>query len=499
MATEETNRQPNFVGDTLDKRKKQLAIIKAQNEMLEQSIRDVEERFKDDPSFVREKTQDIRKAIDENIAEGAAYLQATPEDINNAQYHDANEHYKDVYRRRLEMRGMTDEEMRQKSADGDTAKAVAKAKTKPKSSKKAKTEKKKSIAEVIENAKGNENTPVIKPFVEENNDSQPKPRKIKQVVPEVVPFVRKDSYKPFDPSTVPDYVQYDIVPLPSKGQCYPHKKASVPVAYITASDENLIVSPNLYRDGKLTDMILKRKILDKDFDVDQMCQGDKDAIVLWLRANAYGDEFPVTTRHPDTRKEYRTTLHLSDFLDKYKEFDLVGDENGYFDYTLSNGDNIKFRFVPAKELAELKSVMSESMSLQEKTEAYRLLSRLDEALSDINDEDWQEFRDDVADMRERMGELSVESDMDDSGLYSKAITEEMCLQTMSVNGNSDREYVRNYVENMRAKDAMEYRRYMNRNQPGVDLTITIEVPESDGGGSYDSFLRLDEYVFLNVQ
>ena len=42
-----------------------------------------------------------------------------------------------------------------------------------------------------------------------------------------------------------DENQYEWVELPSRGECYPHKKSKVPVAYMTAMDENIIVSEKL--------------------------------------------------------------------------------------------------------------------------------------------------------------------------------------------------------------------------------------------------------------
>ena len=90
------------------------------------------------------------------------------------------------------------------------------------------------------------------------------------------------------------------VELPSKGQCYPInsplRRGKVKVSYLTAKDENIINDPKMYKDGKLIDTILQRKIVDKDIDVHSLCRGDRDAIILWLRRTGYGNEFPVTVR-----------------------------------------------------------------------------------------------------------------------------------------------------------------------------------------------------------
>ena len=51
---------------------------------------------------------------------------------------------------------------------------------------------------------------------------------------------------------------------------------------------------------------------------------------------------------------------------------------------------------------------------------------------------------------------------------------------------------------MNVQDAAAYRRYILANEPGVDFNIEVERPESLGGGSIKSFLRLDQFIFINV-
>ena len=73
----------------------------------------------------------------------------------------------------------------------------------------------------------------------------------------------------------------------------------------------------------------------------------------------------------------------------------------------------------------------------------------------------------------------------------------MIRYTVSVNGNKDRGYIKTFIENLRSGDALDYRNFISENRPGVDFKITINRPESDGGGSFDTFLRLDNTVFIN--
>ena len=52
-------------------------------------------------------------------------------------------------------------------------------------------------------------------------------------------------------------ISYDIVELPSKGIFYTHKKKTLKVAYLTASDENILTSPCLSQSGELMDILKK--------------------------------------------------------------------------------------------------------------------------------------------------------------------------------------------------------------------------------------------------
>jgi hypothetical protein len=104
------------------------------------------------------------------------------------------------------------------------------------------------------------------------------------------------------------------------------------------------------------------------------------------------------------------------------------------------------------------------------------------------------LNEDIEEIREIVG--NDVSDIDEN-VIPNTITEQMIMHTVSVNGNTDREFIKNYVENMRSKTALDYRNYFADNKPGVDFNFTVNIPESDGGGSFSSFLRIDDTIFIN--
>ena len=64
--------------------------------------------------------------------------------------------------------------------------------------------------------------------------------------------------KIFDTDFEEDVLQ--TVSLPSKGKLYTNGISEVQIDYMTASDENLLSSPELIRKGTVIDELLKRKI-----------------------------------------------------------------------------------------------------------------------------------------------------------------------------------------------------------------------------------------------
>jgi hypothetical protein len=87
---------------------------------------------------------------------------------------------------------------------------------------------------------------------------------------------------------------------------------------------------------------------------------------------------------------------------------------------------------------------------------------------------------------------------DDELGYTHTLTNKLEMSIVSINGNDDREFISNYVNNMNVRDSLSIRKYISENEPGLDYAVTVERPESLGGGSMSVFLSLDEYVFLNI-
>ena len=316
---------------------------------------------------------------------------------------------------------------------------------------------------------------------------------------EGVARIRQDDTTSSDERTFNDVdpsLQYDVIQLPSNGQCYKSKVDRVPVAYLTAYDENIITSPNLYKDGLVIDFLLKNKVVNSDINVDDLVSGDADAIILFLRATSYGPDFPIVVKDPDSGEQIDTVIDLTKL--KPKEFKLIGDENGHFEFTTPlRKDKIKFRYLTRNQERKLRRVTelegygtkSHMLDIERET----LLGALSNDKV-LNEQEKKNIRSAIATMKNWSKRLSELNDSE----YTRIMTNNMELQVTAVNGNYDREFIRKYIRMMPARDSLALRRYITENTPGIDFNIEIQRPESLGGGSFKTFLNWDDSVFLNI-
>ena len=289
---------------------------------------------------------------------------------------------------------------------------------------------------------------------------------------------------------------FDVIPLPSKGEGYKDKIAKMSVAYLTAYDENMIVSPNLYRDNLILDYILQEKLLSKEIEPMDLLEGDRDAIILFLRASGYGNEYPITATDNISGKEFDAIVDLSKL--KYKEFNLKGDSNGWFPFTLpQSGAEIKFRFPTHRDVVNLEKMQEAEENRTKKETISNYVDTLDTYIESDN----EISKDEKIKIRQAIRTIETwgeNMDEDNALKYNHALTNRLNLLIMAVNGITDKQYIYDFIRRMSVKDSSALRKYIQQNEPGVDYNIEVERPASLGGGSMKTFLQLDQFLFLNI-
>ena len=221
-------------------------------------------------------------------------------------------------------------------------------------------------------------------------------------------------------------IAYDVVELPSRGIHYANGKKSVRVAYLTASDENILSSPNLIQTNSVVMELLKRKVIDKDINAEEIVEEDKQAILIFLRNTAFGTEYNVTLTDPKTDTEFKVTVDLSSL--NFKKFELVPDQHGEFSYvmTKSNAD-VTFKFLTQKQENEIKEI----------------------------NKSWN------------------------GNGYAPIVTKQLEGMVKSVKGNRDPLMIRNFIENLPIKDSQDFRKFVDLNKPGLDLSQKVIAPSGE--------------------
>jgi hypothetical protein len=221
-------------------------------------------------------------------------------------------------------------------------------------------------------------------------------------------------------------IAYDVVELPTKGIYYKNKKKSVKVAYLTAADENILSSQNLINTGKVIEELLKRKVLDKDLSVDEIVEEDRQAILIFLRNTAFGSEYKLTVTDPKTNKDFSVDIDLSEL--KVKEFNLVEDVNGEYSFLMEKSKApITFQFLNLKQEKEIDEI------------------------------------------KKSWNGIGV----------APIITKQLEFMIKSVGGNKDPMAIRGFIESMPIKDSQDFRKYVEENKPGLDLSQTATTPSGD--------------------
>jgi hypothetical protein len=229
---------------------------------------------------------------------------------------------------------------------------------------------------------------------------------------------------------------FDVLELPSKGLLYPGRPSTIKVEYLTAKDENILTSPNLIRSGKVIDYLLENKIRSSEIKVSDMLIGDRNSIMIWLRATGYGEMYPVKMTDPETFEEFETEIDLSKL--KTKELTVQPDENNEFEFELPRSKKkIKFKLL----------TVADESTITKKSESRSKGS---------------------------------------GSLVSHALTYRLQTQIKEVDGNRDPNYITRFIDVMPAYDSLKFREYSDEIEPGIDMEVEVEGPS----GTFQSTLTI---------
>jgi len=214
---------------------------------------------------------------------------------------------------------------------------------------------------------------------------------------------------------------HDVVPLPSQGIFYKNKKKSVKVGYLTANDENLLMAGG----EDMTPNLLRTKIYEPDLRVEEMLEGDVEAILIFLRNTAFGPEMEVTLTDPTTRKSFKTTVSLEQLSILQGQ---TPNEDGTFITTLPKSQT---------------TVKLKPMTYGEILENQRI------------------------------------ADSYPVGRVAPKITLRLQKEIVEANGSTDKGEIAKFIEQMPIADSKFIRNFMSENEPRLDMTRVVMTPSGD--------------------
>lgn len=130
----------------------------------------------------------------------------------------------------------------------------------------------------------------------------------------------------------------EMVDLPSKGRYpegHPLRGAqSIEIKHMTAKDEDTLTNRGLLKKGLAIDRLIQNVIKDKSIDHQSLYIGDRNAIIVYSRAFAYGEDYKTKVQCPSCGETNGIKFDLRDHEvysgDDYQELDIEATENETF-------------------------------------------------------------------------------------------------------------------------------------------------------------------------
>lgn len=218
---------------------------------------------------------------------------------------------------------------------------------------------------------------------------------------------------------------HDVISLPSKGVFYKPRKESLKVGYLTALDENMLMSPNVFKDG-LAYNLLKSKIYEPGFDVNQLLAVDVQAILIFLRNTSFGNDYQLQLTDPKTNTK----------------FDLV--------YNLEELDFIETKHEPNSE-----GLFTYHTPISNKTLKVRLLNLGDQK------------------------ELESLNEQYPKGMIAPIVTKKLEKQIVEIEGNRDKGEIGRFVNSLPIKESKMLQKFIIECEPSINLKKSVYAPSGE--------------------
>jgi hypothetical protein len=214
---------------------------------------------------------------------------------------------------------------------------------------------------------------------------------------------------------------HDVVPLPSQGVFYKNKKKSIKVGYLTANDENILMGGG----NDMTQTLLRSKIYEPDVRIEDLLEGDIESILIFLRNTAFGPEMELNLVDPITKKPFKGTVRLDEL--NVNKGQLPSEDGTFITMLPKSQTTVKLKPMTYGEI----------MEVQKMVESYP------------------------------------------QGRTAPKVTWRLNKQIIEINGVEDRSEISKFIDQMPIADSKYIRKFMDDNEPRLDLTRTVIAPSGE--------------------
>lgn len=229
-------------------------------------------------------------------------------------------------------------------------------------------------------------------------------------------------------------VPVQTVPVPSKGVVYPNGSAlhgleTLDIRAMTAREEDILTSQALIKRGVVITHLLQSVVLTEGVEISDMLLGDRNALMVATRITGYGSSYVTEVRCPACTEKNRQDIDLSDLPLKRLEIDPVTPGQNLFEFTLPVSKKVvQFHFLTGQEEKELAS------------------------------------------SNERRQKLMPDMDV------TSLVTSRLESMIVSIDSVTSRPKLSSFIRSMPAYDSRSLRKYIEKNEPGIEMKAWIKCP-----------------------
>ncbi len=227
-------------------------------------------------------------------------------------------------------------------------------------------------------------------------------------------------------------IPVETVPLPSGGKTYPqssplYNAEVVQIKAMTAKEEDILTSKALIKKGTVIETLVKSCLIDKSINVDDMLSGDRNALMTAIRITGYGADYQVDVECPACSERSKQNFDLSELPINRLTLD-----------PLEPGENL-FEF---------------DLPVTKKKVVFKFLSGRDE--------------NEISTIAERKRKKGIVND--------NSVTTRLKHSILSIDGITDKHKIGVFVGNMPARDSLALRKFIDSNEPGIEMKSWMECP-----------------------